>query len=118
MREWLDERSVLTLNQVYSELTASVRDAKHALYDFIIVDEAQDISVAQLRLLAAMARKPDALFFAGDLGQRIFQMPFSWKSMGVNIQGRSSVLKINYQTSHQIRQSADKLLPGSISDVN
>ena len=32
----------------------------------------------------------NALFFAGDLGQRIFQQPFSWKSLGVDVRGRSS----------------------------
>ena len=33
----------------------------------------------ELRFLAAISpESPDALFFAGDLGQRIFQQPFSW----------------------------------------
>jgi mRNA-degrading endonuclease RelE of RelBE toxin-antitoxin system len=41
-------------------------------------DECQDITAAQLRLLAALAgTSTDALFFAGDLGQRIFQRPLS-----------------------------------------
>jgi hypothetical protein len=31
--------------------------------------------------------RPNALFFAGDLGQRIFQQPFSWKALGVDIRG-------------------------------
>jgi Nucleotidyl transferase AbiEii toxin, Type IV TA system len=31
---------------------------------------------------------PDALFFAGDLGQRIFQPPFSWKGLGIDVRGR------------------------------
>ena len=33
--------------------------------------------------------------FAGDLGQRIFQQPFSWKSLGVDIRGRARTLHIN-----------------------
>jgi len=44
-----------------------------------VVDECQDITAAQLRLLASLSGTgPDALFFAGDLGQQIFQQPFSW----------------------------------------
>jgi hypothetical protein len=44
----------------------------------VVVDEAQDLGVPELRLLAAIAPTgPDALFFAGDGGQRIFQQPFS-----------------------------------------
>ena len=54
----------------------------------VVVDEAQDLGVPELRFLAAIAPgAPDALFFAGDLGQRIFQQPFSWKMLGVNVAG-------------------------------
>ena len=84
-----------------------------------MVDEAQDISIAQLRFLAALGGgKPNALFFAGDLGQRIFQQPFSWKALGVDIRGRSKTLRVNYRTSHQIREQADRLLGPEITDVD
>src|SRR5690606_6289821 len=62
--------------------------------------------------------RPDSLFFAGDLGQRIFQLPFSWKGMGVDLRGRSTTLKVNYRTSHQIRTYADRLLGPEVSDVD
>jgi superfamily I DNA/RNA helicase len=62
--------------------------------------------------------RTNALFFAGDLGQRIFQQPFSWKSLGVDIRGRSRTLRVNYRTSHQIRQQADRLLGTEITDVD
>jgi superfamily I DNA/RNA helicase len=55
---------------------------------------------------------------AGDLGQRIFQQPFSWKALGVDVRGRSSTLRINYRTSHQIRMEADRLLGPEVSDVD
>ena len=77
------------------------------------------MSVAQLRFLAALAGgRPNGLFFAGDLGQRIFQQPFSWKELGVDVRGRSQTLRINYRTSHQIRTQADRLLDPEISDVD
>ena len=73
-------------------------------FTHIVVDEAQDLGVPELRFLAGIAADgPDALFFAGDLGQRIFQQPFSWKTLGVDVRGRSQTLKVNYRTSHQIR---------------
>lgn len=88
-------------------------------YDFAVVDESQDINVAQLRFLAALGgERPNALFFAGDLGQRIFQQPFSWISQGVDIRGRARTLHVNYRTSHQIRRQADRLLDPSVSDVD
>jgi len=72
-----------------------------------------------LRFLAALgAGRPDSLFFAGDLGQRIFQQPFSWKALGVEIRGRSRTLRLNYRTSHQIRATADRLLGPEVTDVD
>jgi hypothetical protein len=88
-------------------------------FAFAVVDEAQDIGVAEARFLAALASdRSDGLFFAGDLGQRIFQQPFSWKSLGIDVRGRSHTLRINYRTSHQIRAQADRLLPPALSDVD
>jgi superfamily I DNA/RNA helicase len=88
-------------------------------FDFAVIDESQDVSVVQLRFLAALgAKRPNSLFFAGDLGQRIFQQPFSWRALGVDVRGRSSTLKINYRTSHQIRMQADRLLGPEVSDVD
>ncbi len=52
------------------------------------------------------------------MGQRIFQTPFSWKSLGVDIRGRSQTLRINYRTSHQIRMQADRLLGPEVVDVD
>ncbi len=88
-------------------------------YDFAVIDEAQDLGVDEARFLAALGGgRPNALFFAGDLGQRIFQTPFSWKSLGLDIRGRSTTLRVNYRTSHQIRTQADRLLPSAIADVD
>lgn len=84
-----------------------------------MVDEAQDIGIGQLRFLAALnGNRADSLFFTGDLGQRIFQQPFSWKALGVDIRGRSATLRINYRTSHQIRLQADRLLGLEVADVD
>jgi superfamily I DNA/RNA helicase len=88
-------------------------------FRYIVVDEAQDLGVPELRLLAAIApAEPNALFFAGDLGQRIFQQPFSWTALGVDVRERSQILKVNYRTSHQIREAADRLLPKVVRDVD
>jgi len=104
---------------MFRRLAEQLASDKRIPFDFAVVDEAQDISVAQLRFLAALGTgKPNSLFFAGDLGQRIFQQPFSWKALGVDIRGRSRTLHINYRTSHQIRMQADRLLGPELSDVD
>lgn len=113
------ERGLTTQAAVYSSLAETLERSGRPPFDFAVVDEAQDVSVPQLRFFAALGgTRPDALFFAGDLGQRIFQQPFSWKSLGVDIRGRSRTLRVNYRTSHQIRQQADRLLGPEVSDVD
>ncbi len=119
VRSSLKARNLVTYSDLFSRLASWLADTKHPPFDFAVVDEAQDISVAQLRFLAALgAGRPNSLFFAGDLGQRIFQQPFSWKALGVDIRGRSRTLRINYRTSHQIRMQADRLLAPEVSDVD
>jgi mRNA-degrading endonuclease RelE of RelBE toxin-antitoxin system len=119
VRGRLKDEGVITYAGLFSRLAEDLADRKHPPFDYVVVDEAQDISAAQLRFLAAMgADRPNALFFAGDLGQRIFQQPFSWKSLGVDIRGRSRTLHINYRTSHQIRMQADQLLGPEVADID
>lgn len=115
----LQSRGLITHADMFNRLAGMLVDSKNPPFDFAVTDEAQDISVSQLRFLAALgAGKENSLFFAGDLGQRIFQQPFSWKSLGVDIRGRSRNLRISYRTSHQIRMQADLLLDPEVADVD
>jgi mRNA-degrading endonuclease RelE of RelBE toxin-antitoxin system len=119
VRSGLKARKLITRAELFSSLAVVISKSKNVIFDFAVVDEAQDISVAHLRFCAALGGgRPNALFFAGDLGQRIFQQPFSWKALGVDIQGRSRTLRINYRTSHQIRTQADRLLGPVVTDVD
>ena len=119
VRSGLRDRGLMTRLEMFAQLATRFGETTGSPFDFIVVDEAQDIGVAQLRFLAALgAERPDGLFFAGDLGQRIFQQPFSWQALGVEIRGRSRTLKINYRTSHQIRKRSDLLLGTEISDID
>ena len=119
LRADLAERKSVTWSGVFGRLATHYATTDERPFGYAVVDEAQDIGVAEARFLATLAADtPDGLFFAGDLGQRIFQQPFSWKSLGIDIRGRSHTLRINYRTSHQIRAQADRLLPASIADVD
>lgn len=119
VRAGLRDRKLITHAELFTALAGAISANKNPVFDFAVIDEAQDISVAHLRFLAALGGgRPNALFFAGDLGQRIFQQPFSWKALGVDIRGRSRTLRVNYRTSHQIRSQADRLLGPVVSDVD
>lgn len=119
VRARLTDRKVTTWSQLYAQLAKWVEGGGVLPFTHVIVDEAQDLSVAQVRFLAEIAKKrSNALFLAGDLGQRIFHLPFSWAKLGLDIRGRSHCLKVNYRTSHQIRAAADRLLPAMIADMD
>jgi DNA helicase IV len=71
---------------MYSRIASHSTENKKPPFDFAVVDEAQDISIPQLRFLAALGTgRRNSLFFTSDLGQRIFQQPFSWKALGIDI---------------------------------
>jgi hypothetical protein len=119
VRAGLAERASVTWSGIFGRLADDVAAGAERPFDFAVIDEAQDIGIAEARFFSALgAARPNALFFAGDLGQRIFQQPFSWKSLGIDVRGRSYPLRINYRTSHQIRTHADGLLPNAIGDVD
>ncbi len=119
VRSELELQELSTGSDLFGRLAQMFAANEQKPFDHVVVDESQDIGIAQLKFLASLAGgKPDGLFFAGDLGQRIFQQPFSWTSLGVDIRGRSRTLKVNYRTSHQIRTHADRLLGPSICDID
>ena len=108
-----------TWAQVFTGLADALSGRSRKPFDHILLDEAQDLAPAELRFFAGLAPAgPDALFLAGDVGQRIFQHPFSWASLGVEVRGRSHTLKVCYRTSQQIRKAADHLLPPVLRDVD
>ena len=120
VKKQLVEESLITYHGIYSVIVDDLKNGHRSPFTDVVVDEAQDISVSQLKFVAALAGSGSKgnLLFAGDLGQRIFQTPFSWKSLGVDIRGRSHTLQVNYRTSHQIRSQADRLLPPELTDVD
>ncbi|CUX29235.1 MULTISPECIES: 3'-5' exonuclease [Rhizobium/Agrobacterium group] len=119
VRRQLRAKALLTAADLFTVVTDHFRDRADRPYTHVVVDEAQDLGVAELRFLNAIVpNRPDSFFFAGDIGQRIFQQPFSWKGLGIEVRGRSFTLKVNYRTSHQIRRMADRLLPESVRDVD
>jgi hypothetical protein len=117
VREALATERYTTWANVFTGLAKGLEGRPTKPFDHVIVDEAQDLAPAELRFFAALApAEPDGLFLSGDIGQRIFQHPYSWASLGVDVRGRSHTLKVCYRTSQQIRRAADRLLPTVLRD--
>ncbi len=83
-------------------------------YRSVIVDEAQDLPAAAMRLVRAIAPRGDSnnLMIVGDAHQRIFGRPLVLSHCGINIQGRSRRLRVNYRTPEEVRECAVGVLEG------
>ncbi|MGC9270920.1 UvrD-helicase domain-containing protein [Acidiphilium sp.] len=119
VRDALKAERYTTWAEVFTQLAETLSQRPIKPFDHVLIDEAQDLAPAELRFFAALAPAGnDNLFLAGDAGQRIFQHPYSWAGLGVDVRGRSFILKVCYRTSQQIRRAADRLLPTVLRDAD
>lgn len=117
-RAALAARGLKTYAEALHDTAAALTAEAKPPFDHVLVDEAQDLTLAELRFLrSAVSRQINGLFFAGDIGQRIFRPAFAWSAEGVEIRGRARSLKVNYRTSRQIRRRADLLLPPRLVEL-
>ena len=80
-------------------------------YQAILIDEGHDFAPEWLRLVTQMVDPAtNSLLLLYDDAQSIYERTrskqFSFKSLGVQAQGRTTVLKINYRNTRQILQTA------------
>ena len=87
-------------------------------YDFVVVDEVQDITNIQLQLILKSLKQPDAFILCGDSNQIVHPNYFSWsglKSMLYNSESLESgrvkrVLQSNFRNSLAVTGLANNLL--------
>ena len=97
--------------QLAGEAAHLLRQAGAPRYRHILVDEAQDLHLAQWRLLrAAVAPGPDDLFIAADPHQRVYDNRVSLASLRISVRGRSRRLSLSYRTTQEILAWAVPLL--------
>lgn len=118
----MKENQIRDINTAMYECTKLLQSAgSHPRYAHIIVDEGQDFSDNAYRLLRALTGEEHAndIFIVGDSHQRIYKNHPTLSKCGINIRGRSSILKINYRTTEEIRKYAFALLNGiSFDDLD
>lgn len=113
----LTQQGMWTHETVRREATRILDAESEKPFRHIIIDEAQDLSPDQWRLLrAAVPTGSDDIFIAGDTHQRIYDNRVSLREVGVNIAGRSSRLNINYRTTAEILGWSLGLLRGEPID--
>jgi len=84
-------------------------------YDDVIVDEGQDLTAAQLRLVQRLIKGREydptrTLLLLGDAAQSIYSRGFTWRQAGIRAQGATSTLRVNHRNTRQIAEAAARLL--------
>ena len=93
-------------------------------YRAVVIDEAQDLTLVALQMLRALVNgqgpdQPDGLFIAGDGAQRIYAGGFTLRQAGVEVRGRTSVLRTNYRNTAEIYRAAIAVTGGdAIEDLD
>jgi len=80
-------------------------------YQAVLIDEGHDFEAAWLKLAAQMVDPAtNSLLLLYDDAQSIYQRrrakQFSFRSLGIQAQGRTTILKVNYRNTRQILQIA------------
>lgn len=118
----MKENQIRDINTAMYECSKLIEAAgEKPKYAHVIVDEGQDFSDNAYRLIRAIAgsEHPNDLFIVGDSHQRIYKNKPVLSRCGIQVRGRSSILKINYRTTEEIRKYAFALLSGiSFDDLD
>lgn len=82
-------------------------------YDYVFIDEAQDLQPVAIRLLIKLCKNPKNIFLTADNNQSIYGNGVSWTSVAADlkVQGRSRILRRNYRTTAEIWNAIRQLAP-------
>lgn len=113
-REWLSSQRLFDANLVSHEFRKLVEKS----FDFVVVDEVQDLTIAQLGLILGSLAKPGQFLLCGDSNQIVHPNFFNWASVKslfwhdeklAQTQGLS-VLQVNFRNSKEVTRIANMIL--------
>jgi hypothetical protein len=100
-----------------SLLAHRYRERVEPTYDFVAVDEVQDLTLAQVDLLLRSLKAKGAFLLAGDSHQIVHPNFFSWATLksyffreDAQALERITVLKANYRNARKVSELANRLL--------
>jgi hypothetical protein len=114
--KWLDEAALFDLNLVAHGL----RPLASPAYDFIVVDEVQDLTMVMLTLVLARLKDPSQFLLCGDSNQIVHPNFFSWAAvrslfwngLAGDVAQRQAlhILQANFRNTKAVTQLANSLL--------
>jgi hypothetical protein len=117
--EAISKRGILDWGDVVLEAESSLAETPLHGYAAVVVDEAQDLSCAMIRMLhSVVGDEPDGFNLVGDGQQTIYPGGFNLAEAGVAISGRGVVLTRNYRNTVEIAAFASGLVAeDEIADI-
>ncbi|WP_419817607.1 nuclease-related domain-containing DEAD/DEAH box helicase [Glaciibacter flavus] len=110
----LRERRVHDFADLILLAEAALREKPLTGYTAIVVDEAQDLSCAMIRMLASVAGDgTDAFTLIGDGQQTIYPGGYTLAEAGLSVAGRGVVMDVNYRNTAEILMAAARVVDGS-----
>lgn len=115
-RQWLAETHQFDLNLVAHEWRSIARPE----YDFVVIDEVQDLTAVQLALVLHCLKSPGQFVLCGDSNQIVHPNFFSWAAVKAlfwqGLAGEAAqrqdlhVLQANYRNTQAVTELANRLL--------
>ncbi|MDR0726425.1 MAG: PhoH family protein [Prevotellaceae bacterium] len=111
--EWLKEENMYDSNILCYEYLDKVQ----ACYDYVMVDEVQDITNIQLKCILASLKQKQHFVLTGDSNQIVHPNFFSWSKIktyfyetGDSKENRIKILQTNYRNSLSVVELSNNLL--------
>jgi superfamily I DNA/RNA helicase len=99
-------------------LDAAESGAADRSYDYVVVDEAQDLTPSAMALMAEIAESPEGIFMASDHKQSIYSRNYAYTTVHPDLQfvGRTRILRRNYRSTEEIERAAFPLVVSEDED--
>lgn len=112
--QWLKESNLYDTNLLAHEWQPLAQPS----YDFVVVDEVQDFTNAQLALVLRTLKHPGQFLLCGDSNQIVHPNFFSWSAVkslfwrdpSLAERQQLSILQMNFRNSQQVTKTANTLL--------
>lgn len=106
--DWSDV-ALLTLQMLEHQMITTV-------YDDIIVDETQDLVPTDIKVIQRLvaprvnATEFGSVLLLGDAAQTLYSRGFSWEQAGIQVRGRTAIIRRTHRSTRQIAEAAAHLL--------
>lgn len=119
-RAWLAEAGLHDSNLVAHEWRTQIAEKQPPVYDFVVIDEVQDLTPVQLSLVLALLKAPGQFILCGDSHQIVHPNFFSWAALkSLFWQGLAGdaaqrqplkLLQANFRNTRAVTELANRLL--------